>query len=505
LLDMSVHALASKAREGTSMDTSKAPIRAEMSTTINGPNGVIESSQLYRKEGVPAQLQEKRKMMKEALIQRFSQQYGADSVRVALITREVEGCKALMAGKLTPDGLKTLEAGIAKAVSAAVPMALPPHVGKPDVPRRGDPKTDYSVKMKQVADWTSVAHHRANYYLVEQQRKADAHNQRKDELHELLAHQIQQVDHDKRLRRHQQEVEAKEMQKKLDEYEGEKRAAVEARKEKVKKEMVVRAEQMKELKARRAATDRLQKLESEEMMDTLERQKEEDRERARKKALADGEYHRKTMEANAASKKAREEAQKREWDEEMRLNRQWKEMLDKQEFEREEANRKRLERISKQTKDYADTTGAAIAARDEQEESMRNMWIAKHEAETLATEIARKQKRKDDNLMCTQYQLAQSRDLALARRREREEEVRRKHEIAAAAVAASERTIHEKANQRARELRQQMLLTEQMHEREANAHLDPASATMTPLEANFNRSLLVSMAQHTYDGVHVLN
>eukprot|EP00966_Prymnesium_polylepis_P201175 4661327-Prymnesium_polylepis.1 len=106
-----------------------------------------------------------------------------------------------MAGKLTPDGLKTLEAGIAKAVSAAVPMALPPHVGKPDVPRRGDPKTDYSVKMKQVADWTSVAHHRANYYLVEQQRKADAHNQRKDELHELLAHQIQQVDHDKRLRR----------------------------------------------------------------------------------------------------------------------------------------------------------------------------------------------------------------------------------------------------------------------------------------------------------------
>ena len=44
-----------------------------------------------------------------------------------------------------------------------------------------------------------------------------------------------------------------------------------------------------------------------------------------------------------------------------------------------------------------------------------------------------------------------------------------------------------------------------MHEREANAHLDPGSATMTPLEASLNRSLLVSMAQHTYDGVHVLN
>jgi len=501
----SISAEATKARSGTSLDTSKAPIRAEMSTTVNCPQGVIESAGLYAKPSVPAHLLEKRKKMKDALIQRFTQQHGADSVRTALITREVDACKALMAGTLTADGLKALEHSVAKAVSAAVPAPLPPHVGMPDVPRRGDPKTDFAVNLKKVADWTSVAHHRANYYLVEQQRKADAFNQRKDELHELLAHQIQQVEHDKRLRRHQQQVEAKEMQKKLDEFEAEKYAKVLVHKAKVQSEMSVRAEQMKELKARRAAADRLKKLEDEEMMNELERQKAADREKLRLKQLADEEYHRKTMEANAASKRAREEAQRRDWDDEMRLNRQWKEMLDKQEFEREEANRKRLERISKQSKDYADTTGAAIAARDAHEEAMRNMWVAKKEAENLAMEKARAQKRKDDNHMCTDYQLAQSRDHALARRREREEEVRRRHEIAAAAQKELDRTNTEKANMRARELRQQALLTEQMHEREANEHLDPGSATMTPLEANFNRSLLVSMAQHTYDGVHVLN
>ena len=120
-------------------------------------------------------------------------------------------------------------------------------------------------------------------------------------------------------------------------------------------------------------------------------------------------------------------------------------------------------------------------------------------------EEARKKKRKDDNKMCTEAQMMQSRDMALARRREREDEVRRRKEIEASALKEQERTMNEKANMLARELRQQQLLTDQMHEREVNAHLDPGSSTMTPLEASLNRSLLVSMAQHTYGDVHVLN
>ena len=234
-------------------------LTAEMSTVINSPHGVVESSGLYPSKGAtPAHVMEKRKKMKGALIQRFAQQHGNDSVRLALITKEVESNKALMAGTLTADGLASLEKAVAKAVSAAVPKGPPQSTG---LPKRGDPKTDFAVTMKEVADWTKVAHHRANYYLVEQQRKANAYQMRKDDLHEQLSHQIQQVDHEKRLRRHQEETEAKEMQKKLDEFEAEKRAVVEKKKAKVKGEMAVRAEQMAELKARRAAAERLQKLE----------------------------------------------------------------------------------------------------------------------------------------------------------------------------------------------------------------------------------------------------
>ncbi|KAL3913009.1 MAG: hypothetical protein SGPRY_008135, partial [Prymnesium sp.] len=122
----------------------------------------------------------------------------------------------------------------------------------------------------------------------------------------------------------------------------------------------------------------------------------------------------------------------------------------------------------------------------------------------LATEKARREKRANDNKECTEYQLHQMREIARARRREREDEVRARHEIAAAAKKDEETAARAKEDYRARGLKQQMLLVDQMEEREANQTHDPDSATMTPLEALMNRSLLVSMAQHSYDDVSVL-
>ncbi|KAL1515035.1 hypothetical protein AB1Y20_004101 [Prymnesium parvum] len=488
------------------MDTSKAPLRAEMATCINAPTGIVESSALYaKKPGPPAHLLERRKKMKDALIQRFSKQHGSDRVRVALITREVDSCQALMAGTLTAEGLKSLEQAVAKAVSAAIPK-LPPMMsnGSTMPPRRGNPKTDFAVDLKKHADWTEVGRYRSNYFAVEQQRRAETRQARQDELNELLSHQIHQVEQNQKLRKYQLEQESIEMRKRQQEYDAQERLAAEQRKAKMKHEAEVREAQMKEIKARRAAADRLQKLEDEELMRSIEREKEEMRQKAREKQLKDEEYHQKAKEANDAARRAREEAQRQEWEEEIRLNKEWKEMLDKQEWERDEANRKRVERISKQSKDYEDTTGAAIAARDKHEEDMRNMWIEKHERETLAAEEGRREKRKNDNRLCTEYQLEQSKDIARARRREREDEVRRRHEIAAEAEADRERSEQAKADLRAKALKQQMLLTEQMHERERNKHQDPDSSTMTPLEALLNRSLLVSMAQHTYEAPNVL-
>ena len=52
---------------------------------------------------------------------------------------------------------------------------------------------------------------------------------------------------------------------------------------------------------------------------------------------------------------------------------------------------------------------------------------------------------------------------------------------------------------------QQQFLNTQMRERGEQKLRDPSAAHMTPLEASLNRSLLVSMLQHSYSGMNVLN
>ena len=68
--------------------------------------------------------------------------------------------------------------------------------------------------------------------------------------------------------------------------------------------------------------------------------------------------------------------------------------------------------IAKKSKDYEDSTGAALAARDAREERLRNEWIEKYEQETLAAENLRKQQRNESQDECTSYILAQSKELA---------------------------------------------------------------------------------------------
>lgn len=117
--------------------------------------------------------------------------------------------------------------------------------------------------------------------------------------------------------------------------------------------------------------------------------------------------------------------------------------------------------------------------------------------QTLAKENAQREKREHDNKMCTEYQLAQLRERAAAKQREQEDAVRRRGEIAAAAKAEEDRVKQLKANERARALKQQMLLAEQIDEKRRDKYRDPDSAAMTPLETVWNRALLVSMAQHS--------
>lgn len=59
-----------------------------MSTCVTAPTGIVESSALYPLgKGPPAHLLEKRKKMKEALIQRLAKQHGSDRVIARAVTR----------------------------------------------------------------------------------------------------------------------------------------------------------------------------------------------------------------------------------------------------------------------------------------------------------------------------------------------------------------------------------------------------------------------------------
>ena len=130
-----------------------------MATVLQGPSGVVESSLLYKKEskGLPAHVLEKRKKLKEMLIQRFCSQHGSDRLRKALITQEVEQSAALAQGKLSPEALAHLERSVAHACSAA-------HTGVPPAAKlpitRNDPRSDFAASLDKVADWQAVAQHR---------------------------------------------------------------------------------------------------------------------------------------------------------------------------------------------------------------------------------------------------------------------------------------------------------------------------------------------------------
>ena len=116
-----------------------------MATVINTPNGITESSLLHpSKAGPPAQLIEKRKQLKEKLIEKLAQQYGGDRLRRAIIANEVESCAALKAGTLKPSSLQELERAVARAVQSAAVAPAPAALYK-----RGDPKTDLAVNLKQ--------------------------------------------------------------------------------------------------------------------------------------------------------------------------------------------------------------------------------------------------------------------------------------------------------------------------------------------------------------------
>ena len=472
-----------------------------MATIIAAPNGMVESKLMTRATApIPSNLLSKRNGLKDMLVDKLVAAHGNNPIHRVVIVKEVERLlKTTTSGKLSAGGLASLEKAVAEAVRATQPGPMVSHA---KARQRGAAMSD---AVQGVANWTDVAEHRASYYLIEQQRNAAAYEARKVELRHMLAHQMSQERHIRAANRQVVAEEAKQVADNLREYHADMAEAERRSKDKSAAQKRERDAQLREKGARAAAAERLRKLENEELSAHLRKEQQIARERAEAKQRANEEYHRETKSANVAAQVKREEQQQTEWAEELKLNAEWKAMLDKQEADRTGQYERLRERIRKMQRTYESNAGATDKRREEEEEERRERYIREEEARL--TELDRK-KRADRQAAIsnqTSYLFSQ-----MAEQDKRAKAERKSEEQYAASVRSDvkhelQREEDKITLRKARAKQQSSFLNEQVTMQKAQAARDPAAADMTDLEATLNRSLLVSIVQHKYPNPHVLN
>ena len=478
-----------------------------MATIINGPMGISES-QLMSKSAptMTSAMYHKRAELKAMLIQKLCQAHGGDALRKAVISREVETSSLIKAGKMTPDGLRALEKSVAAAVAATRPGPPLTHTaGREDPAVKAWQAGEMAAEVKKVSNWTDLAQHRSKYYMIENERKVQEAEKRKVELRNVLSHQHALDRHREVAARQIVEDERKEIDKNLQEY------YADVAKEKAKREAKAAQQkrdrdlQLREQAARAAASERLQKLEDVELMEHLEREKAKAAERAEAKKRANDEYHRATKIANQEAEKKREEQKQAEWAVEMRLNAEWKAMLDKQEHDRNEQYRKLRERIHSMQRAYESNAGAEDAAREQAENE--RIELQQRLEEERAKEAERQKVIKRQQLMegtkVFNNKLLETQRLHVQDLKAKEVEYGK--QVRAEAIVEEQREKEKKSLAKARSLQQTAFLNSQVKEQMEQAARDPGASEMTALEACLNRPLLVSVVQHRYPNPHVLN
>lgn len=482
------------------------PIRADMATVVNGPMGISESVLMTRSAPpMPSALLHKRKELKDMLVTQLLKQHGSDPICKAVITREVESSATLRAGKLTSDGLATLERSVAEAVRATKP-------GPPQslvAPRRSHEAVwsagEMAEQVKKVSNWTDVATHRGKYYTIEQEKRAAASERRKAELRTKLDHMKRQ-ERDRAMAEHAAiHEEARQVEANLAEYHADMAKVKEQQQAKIEQQRRDRAMQLKEQAARAAAADRLRKLEDEELLEHLRKEADVARQKKEEKDRANEEYHRQTAAANIKARELREQRKLDDWEVESKLNAEWKAVLDKQEADRTGQYERLRERIRKMQKAYEGKAGKEDEERAKAEEDRRNKWI-EHEDRRL-DELARTKKETRQQMISntTSYLFSQMTQQEAVRETEVEEEKRYADSVRADVKLEEQRELDKKVLKRAHALQQQSHLNEQISLQRAQAARDPGASEMTALEASLNRGLLVSLVQHKYPNPHVLN
>lgn len=483
----------------------KVPVRADMATIIPGPMGIAESAQMSRSAPtVSSALLSKRTQMREMLVKQLCKVHGSDAVRTAVIEREIDRSSVLRAGKLTPDGLANLERAVAEAVRATQPGPMQTHKSGRADPTKVWTAREMAAEVKAASNWTDVAKHRASYYAIEQEAKAKEHERRRVELRQKLMHQMSQEKHKAVAERQIIDAEAREVAHNLQEFHTEMAAAEAKVKAKSLAQKRDRDAQLREQAARAAAAQRLLKLEDDELTAHMKREMEAAAVKKREKERANEEYHKQTALANVQAREKREAQKQAEWAEELKLNAEWKAMLDKQEADRTGQYERLRERIKKMQRAYEYNAGAEDERRLREEEERRERYIREENErleEQYTTKRANKKKATEDTTAYLFEQMAQKQAMGKV---EREAESKYAASVRQDAANDAEKEEKKRALARARALSQMHYLNEQVSEQKQQAARDPGSSEMTALEASLNRSLLVSVVQHKHNNINPL-
>lgn len=535
--------------EGTSPCPSRLAIRlainilpvlvpaVDMTTLVPGPGGFVES-QKYAEVGTAgfAMGQRRRAELKKMLNARLSRQFGNDIMARSLIELEVDKC--LRRGHLTNDDLESLEHSVQQvqpncqgekpscrrlgasttpgvlmsspnAEAQPAPAHAPPSPpacqaiqmaqGRHTLPMmRPGPVTarSHHRDLASVSDWNVVASYQANYYLNVAQQKLDREREhRKEQLSSMLAHQRFEMQQKRRSAVQTREQELRHMHELAAQYKRDADAEEKKRQEKMLRYLREQTEQVAERAARRAAERRLKQLEHAET--TLRMREEDERQRVEevRKAKEWRACNMLAMEAGIANVKKKKEAKLAEAAIVAEKNAEWTEMLDKRERDREEALRKRKEKIQSLQRSFEANAGAEMKARSEREARSLQAYLEKAAREAEAEDERRRTKQKEDMHLLMDELHKQVEERERTRRLDKQAgwDVELEHNARAAAEEQAEQEkrmrLRARATVHVRELSQQM---QERQAAKANAN------KMTPLEVSLNRDLLVAVLDNSY-------
>lgn len=182
-------------------------------------------------------------------------------------------------------------------------------------------------------------------------------------------------------------------------------------------------------------------------------------------------------------RRMRQQKQDEETALQLKLNAEWKAILDKQEADRNRQYTELKERIAKQQRVYESNAGAEDAARMAAEEAARKRWMEKFERETREKEEARVAHRKRMQNECLRMQNEQIAAHRAEKDAARQEAIRLKGVMKEQARQEKEERLQEARDDRARALKYGARLKEQIADIVNGRANDPGSHVMTPLEA----------------------